>query len=143
MADWELIALNDRVTYICYDSDVMVKREVYGGLCRLAEFLALRHAHVRYVYLPAGASGAKVGVDDYLAAGHTVEELLGLATTQRRPHPDEQDPTTLPIIHIARTSPRWSTRRRRRSPGCLMRRACFSGHASFAVSRMGSLRPNG
>ena len=100
LADWELIALNDRATYICYDSDVMVKREVYGGLCRLAEFLALRHAHVRYVYLPAGASGAKVGVDDYLAAGHTVEELLGLATSQRRPHPDEQDATTLPIIQI-------------------------------------------
>ena len=55
---------------------------------------------MRYVYLPAGASGAKVGVDDYLAAGHTVEELLGLATSQRRPHPDEQDATTLPIIQI-------------------------------------------
>ena len=41
LADWELIALNDRATYICYDSDVMVKREVYGGLCRLAEFLSV------------------------------------------------------------------------------------------------------
>jgi P4 family phage/plasmid primase-like protien len=87
LADWELIALNDRVTYICYDSDVMVKREVYGGLCRLAEFLALRHAHVRYVYLPSGASGAKIGVDDYLAGGHTVDDLLGLATPERRPQP--------------------------------------------------------
>ena len=104
--DWELIALNDRVTYICYDSDVMVKREVYGGLCRLAEFLALRHAHVRYVYLPAGASGAKIGVDDYLAAGHAVEELLGLATSQRRPHPDEQDGQRVRSSRFARTSRR-------------------------------------
>jgi uncharacterized protein DUF3854 len=100
LPDWELIALNDRVTYICYDSDVMVKREVYGGLCRLAEFLALRHAHVRYVYLPAGPSGAKIGVDDYLALGHTVEDLLGLATTERRPPPEEPDPTARPIIEI-------------------------------------------
>lgn len=100
LPDWELIALNDRITYICYDSDVMVKREVYGGLCRLAEFLALRHAHVRYIYLPSGPSGAKVGVDDYLVRGHTIDDLLGLATSQRRPHPDEHDAPTFPIIQI-------------------------------------------
>jgi putative DNA primase/helicase len=93
LADWELIALNDRVTYIVYDSDVMVKREVYGGLCRLAEFLTLRHAHVRYVYLPSGASGAKTGVDDYLAVGHTIDDLLGLATSERKPPPAARQPS--------------------------------------------------
>lgn len=100
LADWELIALNDRITYICYDSDVMIKREVYGGLCRLAGFLALRHAHVRYVYLPSGPSGAKIGVDDYFAAGYDVDDLIALATTQRRPHPDEQELPSLPTIQI-------------------------------------------
>src|SRR6185436_14773361 len=36
------------------------------------------------VYLPTGEGGAKVGLDDYLAAGHTVEDLLGLASDEIR-----------------------------------------------------------
>ena len=100
LPDWELVALNDRITYICYDSDVMVKREVYGGLCRLAEFLGLRHARVRYVYLPSGPAGVKMGVDDFLANGHTVDDILAFATTQLQPRPDQQNTTGSAVIRI-------------------------------------------
>src|SRR5262249_46063554 len=37
--------------------------------------------------LPAGAGGTKIGADDYLAAGHGLEELVGLATTTLREAP--------------------------------------------------------
>jgi hypothetical protein len=79
LADWEAIALNDRETFICFDSDVMTKPEVYGALDRLARFLETRGASVRFVYLPQDGA-RKVGLDDYLADDHSVEDLLTLAT---------------------------------------------------------------
>lgn len=97
LACWESIALNDRDIYLCFDSDVMTKREVAQALDRLGQFLASRGAKVRFVYLPDDTSSesvvsnggfsresAKVGLDDFLAAGHGVDELLALATTERR-----------------------------------------------------------
>jgi hypothetical protein len=42
------------------------------------------------VYLPVGPDGAKVGLDDYLAAGHSVEQLLELAQ-QPGPRSTPQD----------------------------------------------------
>ena len=89
LPDWESIALNDRVVYLVFDSDVMTKRSVHQALARLREFLRSRHADVRIIYLPAGPGGAKVGLDDYLVAGHTVDVLLALATTELRRHPDD------------------------------------------------------
>lgn len=85
LPDWESIALNDRFVYVAFDSDVMTKPGVRDALARLSAFLESRGARVRLVYLPAGPEGGKVGLDDYLAAGHTVEELLALATTDLRP----------------------------------------------------------
>jgi Domain of unknown function (DUF3854) len=97
LACWESIALNGRDVYLCFDSDVMTKREVGQALDRLGQFLGSRGANVQFVYLPDGTSesvatnggfsrdGAKVGLDDYLAAGHGVDDLLALATTERRP----------------------------------------------------------
>jgi hypothetical protein len=41
-------------------------------------------AEILFVYLPFGAAGEKVGVDDYLAAAHTVDDLLALATPMLR-----------------------------------------------------------
>jgi predicted P-loop ATPase len=87
LADWEAIALNDRTVYLVFDSDIMEKTPVYKALERLGTFLGSRHAHVRYVYLPSGPSGAKVGIDDYLAAGHTIDEVLALATSTLRKPP--------------------------------------------------------
>jgi hypothetical protein len=86
LPEWEAVALAGRAVCLAFDSDVMTKPAVYLALERLGAFLAARQAHVRYVYLPAGAGGSKVGLDDYLAAGHTVDDLLARATaTLRRP----------------------------------------------------------
>jgi hypothetical protein len=84
LPDWEYIALNERKTYICFDSDVMEKMEVHVALARLGAVLKSRKAQVAYVYLPGGEGGCKVGLDDYLADGHTVDDLLSLATSEAR-----------------------------------------------------------
>ncbi len=90
LPDWEYVALNDRIVYIVYDSDAMQKPSVHQALVRIKGFLEQRRAAVQVVYLPPTADGAKQGADDYLAAGHTIDELLTLATTQLLP-PDEQN----------------------------------------------------
>ena len=102
LPDWEYIALNGRRVYLAFDSDVMVKREVFQALMRLSAFLTQRGAQVRYIYLPGGESGAKVGVDDYLVGGHTVTDLLALATDQLREPPttEAQAKQYLPIIQV-------------------------------------------
>ncbi len=74
LADWESIALNDRLVYIVFDSDVMTKISVYRALARLKAFLEGRHAHVQLIYLPSRPGGAKVGLDDFLAANHTRDD---------------------------------------------------------------------
>jgi hypothetical protein len=54
-------------------------------------------ADVRLIYLPACEGGAKQGVDDFLASGHEVDDLLALATTELREPPREEDDEIPPI----------------------------------------------
>lgn len=96
LADWESIALNDRLVYIVFDSDVMTKISVYQALARLKAFLEGRHAHVQLIYLPSGSHGAKVGLDDFLAAKHARDDLLALATTELRAAPGGDRPAGSP-----------------------------------------------
>jgi hypothetical protein len=49
-------------------------------------------ARVAMIYLPAGEGGKKQGVDDYLAAEHSVDELLALSTRELRELPREDRP---------------------------------------------------
>jgi hypothetical protein len=42
LPEWEYIALNDREVYIVFDSDVMLKPQVYNALARLKPFLESR-----------------------------------------------------------------------------------------------------
>jgi hypothetical protein len=49
-------------------------------------------ARVALIYLPVGEGGAKQGVDDYLAAGHTTNDLLALSTHELREPPREERP---------------------------------------------------
>ncbi len=93
LPDWESIALSGRLVYLAFDSDVMVKRGVYQALVRISGFLTHRGARVQYIYLPGGETGAKLGVDDYLVQGHTVDDLLALATDQLKELlPTEEQP---------------------------------------------------
>lgn len=87
LPDWEWIALAGRRVYIGFDSDVMLKQSVASALLRLKGFLESRQADVALLYLPSGPAGAKQGIDDYLAAGHSVDDLFDLAVEESRPLP--------------------------------------------------------
>ena len=78
-----------------FDSDVTSKPEVQAALRRLRAFLQNKGAHVDVVYLPHGERGAKQGVDDYLAAGHSVADLVALVD---RPRP--QPEAALPVAKL-------------------------------------------
>jgi Domain of unknown function (DUF3854) len=83
LADWESVAINGRVIYLCFDSDVMTKSDVAQALRRFTAFLEYKHATVQPIYLPA-VNGEKVGLDDFLAA-HGREALLELAVKTTPP----------------------------------------------------------
>lgn len=89
LADWESIALNDRKVYIVFDSDVMTKDSVRGALRRLKAFLENRGAKAFVVYLPEGKDGEKVGMDDFFAAGASVDDLIALASDKLKPRSDD------------------------------------------------------
>jgi hypothetical protein len=103
LPDWEVIAFKNaagvgREVYLVFDSDVMTKPSVYLALRRLKVFLASRGAIVRMVYLPAASDGTKVGLDEYIAAGNGVDDILALASSELREpivepgdDPDEED----------------------------------------------------
>src|SRR5262249_49947749 len=82
LEDWELVALNGRDVNIVFDSDVVQNLNVSRSLQRFKGFLELRGAKVKIIYLPSGEGGVKVGLDDYFAAGHTVDDLLAHATDE-------------------------------------------------------------
>src|SRR5688572_27155483 len=52
-------------------------------------------ARVAMIYLPTGEGGKKQGVDDYLAAGHSKDELLALSTRELR-EPQREDRSRIP-----------------------------------------------
>jgi putative DNA primase/helicase len=82
LPDFEAIAWNNRRVFLCFDSDWATKRLVYLGLSRLKRLLESKEASVAVIYLPPGPNGQKVGMDDYLVAGHSVQELLELASAE-------------------------------------------------------------
>ena len=87
LADWEDVALKEgRQVFVVYDSDVMLKEPVRLAMERMSGMLKRRGASVAYVYLPSGPGGAKTGADDYLAQGHSLDDIVQLATsTLRKP----------------------------------------------------------
>jgi hypothetical protein len=91
LADFDYIALKDRESYICFDSDYRDNPSVSKAATRLAEHLSRKGAQVRIVYLPVGEHGEKVGADDYLAQGHTIDELKVLAAPVERKEDDREN----------------------------------------------------
>jgi putative DNA primase/helicase len=78
LPDWEHVALNGRQVYIAYDSDLATKRGVNDALQALWQFLRSRQALPSRVHWPETMQQTKVGVDDFFAQGHTLEDLLAL-----------------------------------------------------------------
>ncbi|MDA8027550.1 MAG: DUF927 domain-containing protein [Nitrospiraceae bacterium] len=89
LSDWESIALKGRNVYLVFDSDADRNPKVENARDRLANFLRGRGANVIILYLPDGESGKKVGVDDYLAAGNSLEKLKTLTKPPELPGVEE------------------------------------------------------
>lgn len=80
LPDFESIALNGRRVYLVPDSDALSRYDLYAAVARWKALLESRHGEVFVVILPRGKGGAKVGMDDFFAAGKSVADLLALAT---------------------------------------------------------------
>lgn len=74
LPDWHDVALDGRRVVLAFDGDVAVKPAVRAALGQLADYLASKGATVEYLHLPHD-DGGKVGLDDFIAAGHGVDEL--------------------------------------------------------------------
>ncbi len=77
--DFDYITLKKRDSYVVYDSDYITIPQVRQAQDRLAEHLKRKGSKVKVIYLPTQHDGSKQGADDFLAAGHTLEELIALA----------------------------------------------------------------
>ncbi len=98
LPDWRDIALNGRRVILAFDGDVSRKRSVRKALDELAAYLAAKGAHVQYLHLPD--EDDKVGLDDYLVAGHTVDDLRALV----RPEPPELADESKPDVTDAKVT---------------------------------------
>jgi hypothetical protein len=102
MTQFEWLHLKDRRLYLAFDSDVMLKPQVYDALSRLYGVLKHKGADVAVVLLPAGENAAKTGLDDYFARGGTVDDLLAHHVTTELPKPptveQEKDKGPEPIV---------------------------------------------
>jgi hypothetical protein len=104
LADWDYVALNGREVRLVFDSDIVTLPSVRKAVERLTEHLSRKGAAVRIVYLPPVA-GKKVGVDDYLVAGHTLQELEALIEAPRlKPEPAK------PVIELLPAPPKTLSR---------------------------------
>lgn len=74
---WQSVPLQERPVYIVFDSDIIIKPEVFGAARRLHRFLEEKGARPHVLALPANGE-CKVGLDDYFVAGGTVEGLYSL-----------------------------------------------------------------
>ncbi len=77
LPDWQDVALNGRRVVLAFDSDSRSNPSVGKALDALAGYLSSKGAHVVVCQLPDAADG-KTGLDDYLAAGHGLDNLAAL-----------------------------------------------------------------
>jgi hypothetical protein len=92
LPDFRDLALKNREVILCFDSDITIKDGVWKAVRDLGEWLKVsRQANVKYCLLPHNGDG-KTGLDDYLAAGHTVDDLMQLV----QPHLPALDSSDTP-----------------------------------------------
>jgi putative DNA primase/helicase len=78
LQDWEYVALNGRLVYVAFDSDLATKPNVLAALKALWRFLRAREAIPASVRWPEDYQQQKWGVDDFLAKGRTLDELRAM-----------------------------------------------------------------
>ena len=75
VAEFERVNWTGRLVYIAFDSDARNNPQVALAMTRVGALLTSMGADVRWVQIPSH-DGAKVGIDDYLAAGGTLADLV-------------------------------------------------------------------
>jgi len=82
LGDWEDVPVKGRPIVLCFDADASTNRNVQLAMGRLGAWLRSRGASVvHFLVVPESVNGVPVkGVDDYFAAGGTVQELAACAT---------------------------------------------------------------
>jgi len=96
---WQHVALNGRLVYVVFDSDLATKPNVQAALDALYRFLRERQARPGLVRWPAAYHQSKIGVDDFFAQGHTLADVLamvppiGRLPTTYHPSPNGMTPT--------------------------------------------------
>ncbi len=124
LSDFLDIALNNgRPVRIVFDSDVTEKAEVRHALDVLTQRLQRKGAMVEAVYLPGGQH--KVGVDDWLAEGHTVAQLEDLVEGPRA-----QMKVAPPIVELLDSAPLAIHR-----PLCLVDGKAYAAIWPYVVTR--------
>ena len=73
--DLQSLDWRERTAVICYDSDVGENKSVAEARQSLTKFLQELGAEVKWVTPPASPDGSKLGIDDYLATGESLEDL--------------------------------------------------------------------
>lgn len=85
LGDWEDIPLKGRTVIVCFDSDAPTNPQVRNAMIRLVGWLRSKGSTVHYLPVPDKVGDRTVkGVDDYLAAGGTLE-MLHAAASERAP----------------------------------------------------------
>ena len=78
LPDWQHVALNDRLVYVVFDSDIYHKPDVEIALRALYRLLRDKGAQPGLVQWPEAYHQRKTGIDDFLAQGHTLADVLAL-----------------------------------------------------------------
>jgi hypothetical protein len=94
-AFWNRVPLANRTVYLVFNSDLSSRIAVQRQAAELKEFLERRGATAKVIRLPPRDDKVKVGLDDFLAAGHSVEDLLALSTNDV-PSTDSIEPDNAP-----------------------------------------------
>lgn len=75
--DWnQMGSLRGRRVYIAFDSDIVTKKEVHKQLLGLVQHLRKNHGAIVSVVVIPAEPGEKVGIDDYIASGQDLAEML-------------------------------------------------------------------
>jgi hypothetical protein len=96
IACFRSIALNGRVVYICFDSDLKHNATIRKQAIELRNFLESKGARVFFVVIPDADNGEKQGPDDFINNGGTLEQLQSFAVQGApRTEPKEEPEKTL------------------------------------------------
>ena len=85
LADFDLIALNDRDVYITMDSDLWTNINIGKAFKGLKGYLEYKKSRIHALKFKDGEDGHKTGADDYLAAGHNLQDVYALETSETPP----------------------------------------------------------